>query len=120
MCCSSARGQRSIVEECLKYVESVSYFPFLQRTQMGDSTDGFWEALDITSRDSLQACRNDSTDGECTKLAGKHHVPDVSYGKRISPLSLSCRILTNGLDLQTTISEARWVGGRYHSLCNCH
>lgn len=30
-----------------------------------------------------------------------------------SPLSFSCRILTRYLDIQTTIPEARWVGGGY-------
>jgi hypothetical protein len=81
---------------------------------MGHSTEGFWEALDITSCNSLQACRNDSTNGERTELAGKHHLPDVPYGKNSLPLSLFSHIvLTNGLDIQTTISEARWVSGQY-------
>ena len=62
---------------------------------MGDSTEGFREALDLTSCHSLQARRHDSKDGERAELAGKHHVPDVSYGKNGPPLSLFCPTLMN-------------------------
>lgn len=47
---------------------------------MGDSTEGFREALDFTSCHSLQTRRHDRTNGKRAELAGKYNVPDVSHG----------------------------------------
>jgi len=98
MCCSSARAQRLVVEECLKYIDFVLlYYPSDGELQVGDSAEGLREAVDLASCYSLQARWHDSTRGKCAELAGEHNISDVSHGKNSVFFSLLYRISINAI-----------------------
>jgi len=84
MCCSAARSQRSVVEECLKRVQAIVESFYIHKltgygTQVDFPAQSIRKATELTSCYSLEDCGDDFAHGDCTKLAGKCHVPDVQY-----------------------------------------
>jgi hypothetical protein len=81
MCCSAARSQRSVVEECLKCALFCS-LPHSSdsATQVDFPAQSIRQASDLTACHSSQTCSNDITRGERAELAGEYHVSNVPHG----------------------------------------
>lgn len=77
MCCSSARSQRLIVEECLLYVCSFAVFMCLRDDhQLDNATQGIWQTPSFAGCYSKQASRYDRTSREHPELVGESDISD--------------------------------------------
>ena len=84
MCCTNARGQRAVVEECMKCVSlrfhSCPILTLLRVMQVGKPAQGVWQAASLARGHPKQARCDDLANRECAELAGEHHLPDVQHG----------------------------------------
>src|SRR5262245_41490137 len=85
MCSCSARSQRLIVEECLKFVVFLHiglFHLFLMAfpMQMDISTKSFWKTSEFTSCHSQQNGWHDLSCGGLPSMVGERHLSDVQHG----------------------------------------